>query len=307
MLSLFKIDRRSEKSRILRNSRDTVHFLSEAIGERTIRNYSGLNRARNYILESFRSNGADPIEQTYTAEGRQVANIIAEIRGEEAPLEYIVIGAHYDTVEGSPGADDNATAVAALLELHRLFSSTPCRCSVRFVAFTLEEPPFFSGDLMGSVRYAKACHDSGDEIRLMICLEMLGYASRKHAQDFPHDEMRKRYPCNGDFLAVVSLPSMSEYVYKWKALYNSHAKRSIHELIGPASIPGMALSDHMSFIKNGYPAIMITDTGFYRNKFYHTENDTFDTINFKFLTETIYNSYLTIQDLLDREVCPGKD
>jgi Zn-dependent M28 family amino/carboxypeptidase len=202
-------------------------------------------------------------------------------------------------VEGSPGADDNASAIAAILELYRLMSPYQFRRTVRFVAFTLEEPPFFSTEQMGSMQYASNCKKRKDQIDLMICLEMVGFASRKCHQEFPMIQVKREYPKHGNFFSVVSLPSAAMYVHQWKRLYNDSTSHKIFDFVGPASIPGMDLSDHNSFIKAGYPALMLTDTGFYRNKNYHTARDTIDTINFSFLSRNIWDTYLTLRELLN--------
>lgn len=294
-------ERSSQKRRVIRNTRDILHYLAVDIGERTIRNYENLERARRYIIEYFTRYGVAPREETYVAAGHTVSNIIAEIRGTEFPGHIILVGAHYDTIEDTPGADDNASGIAALLEMFRLLSGSRFKKTVRFVAFTLEEPPFFSTDLMGSMVHAKNCRKRKEKIDLMVCLEMMGFGSRRCHQDYPANHKRDEYPEYGSYLSVISLPSNSEPVYEWSRIYNSCARRKIYEYIGPASIPGMDLSDHMSFIRSGYPAIMLSDTGFYRNKHYHSPEDTYETINFDFLSESIVDSSRTLKELLDHD------
>jgi hypothetical protein len=131
---------------------------------------------------------------------------------------------------------------------------------------------------------------------------MMGYGSRKCHQDYPINHKHNEFPEFGSYISVISLPSNTEYVNLWKKFYNNHTRCKIYEYIGPASIPGMDLSDHMSFIRSGYPAIMITDTGFYRNKNYHSSDDSFETINFKFLANSTFDSYVTLRDLLDFDI-----
>jgi len=291
-----------EYRQVRRNAKEILHYLSVDIGERTIRRRENLQQTRRFLIEWFRRYGVEPREDTYRAAGEEVANITAEIPGTEHAAGTILIGAHYDTIEGTPGADDNASGIAALLEIFRLLSGRRYRRSLRFVAFTLEEPPFFSTDLMGSMVYAKMCRKRNDRIELMVCLEMLGFASRHCKQDYPLNHNYKEFPKCGTYISVISLPSCSEYAYLWKQAYNKRARNKIYEYIGPASIPGMSLSDHMSFIRSGYPAIMISDTGFYRNKNYHTSDDTIDTINFDFLAEVIISSAAALADLLDRDI-----
>jgi len=230
-----------------------------------------------------------------------VANIRAEIPGITSPEKIIVVGAHYDTIEDTPGADDNASGIAGLLELYRLLSPFRFKRTIRFVAFTLEEPPYFSGENMGSMVCARCAREREDLIELMVCLEMLGFAGRRYEQNVPFRDMAKNFPRKGDFLAVVSLPSSAPYAYAWKQVYNRYARKNIVDIVGPSSIPGINHSDHYSFNRHGYPAIMLTDTAFYRNKNYHTGEDTFDTINFKFLTEHILYSFNTIRVIADCE------
>jgi Zn-dependent M28 family amino/carboxypeptidase len=301
MISLLSADSRERKA-VFKNTREIIHHLSVDIGERTIRRYENLERSRAYIIDYFTRHGVVPREETYEADNHMVANIIAEIPGTETPDAIILVGAHYDTIEDTPGADDNASGIAGLLELFRLLSRHTFKKTVRFVAFTLEEPPFFSTELMGSMVNAKNCKKRKENIELMVCLEMLGYGWRTCHQDYPLNHNKKEFPAYGNYISVISLPSNASFVYLWKKIYNSRARCKIYEYIGPASIPGMDLSDHMSFIRSGYRAIMISDTGFYRNKNYHSSNDTFDTINFKLLANTVYDSYVTLKDLLDMEI-----
>jgi len=292
----------SLKNEIQKNAEEIVSFLAAETGERTLRRYASLNSARQYIKNGFLNYGAAVHEEAYEVEGREVANIIAEIPGTENPEKIVLIGAHYDTVENSPGADDNATSIAALLEICRLASELKFRKTLRLVAFTLEEPPYFRSPQMGSAVNAAACAERGDMIELMICLEMLGYGGRRVKQDYPLIHHCSEKPKFGDFLSVISLPSMSEFVHLWASEYNRVSDDNIYKMMAPASVPGMDLSDHSSFISAGYPAIMISNTGFYRNKNYHTEFDTVDRLNFRFLTDNIFNIFRAVIELLNREI-----
>jgi hypothetical protein len=175
----------------------------------------------------------------------KVSNVISEIRGTESPDRIILIGAHYDTIEGTPGADDNASAVAGLLELHRLLSASPHRRTIRFVAFTLEEPPFFSTDSMGSMQHARRARERNDRIELMICLEMLGIAKRKVKQKFPYEDMSGIIRATATILRW--LPSLIRGIRLSLAEPSQRvSNRRIYEMIGPSSIPGIGFSDHMS-------------------------------------------------------------
>ncbi len=292
-------ENKKERKEILKKAETHVQFLAEELGERTLREYDSLNHAKYYIKDYFSCYGHEADEQKYMAQNMEVGNVVAEIRGFDQPDNIIVIGAHYDTVEGTPGADDNGSAVAGLLEVYRLLAEYRYKKTIRFVAFTLEEPPFFSTDLMGSMQYATSCRQKKENIELMICLEMIGYGCKKCPQEFPYEDLKKDKPPYGDYLGVFSLPSCLDHVHFWKKRYNSHAKRKIFDIVGPASIPGMDLSDHRSFIKNGYPAIMLSDSGYYRNKNYHQSTDTADTLNYNFLAENIHNIYITLKEVLN--------
>jgi len=175
------------KKEIGKRSREIVSYLSVDLGERTLRKYDNLNRARSYILDYFSDKcpAAHISEETYIVQDREVSNIVAEIPGYEQPERIILIGAHYDTVEDTPGADDNATAIAALLEIYRMLAQQRHKKTIRFVAFTLEEPPFFSTDQMGSMKYAEICRAREEQIELMIAFDMLGFANKKVRQEFP--------------------------------------------------------------------------------------------------------------------------
>ncbi len=295
---------RSERRRIIANSRRIIRYLSADLGERTLRCYDNLNKARDFIAQTFVSQGGSAAFEEFKVDGMKVSNVISEIRGTESPDRIILIGAHYDTIEGTPGADDNASAVAGLLELHRLLSASPHRRTIRFVAFTLEEPPFFSTDLMGSMQHARRARERNDRIELMICLEMLGFAKRKVKQKFPYDDMKRDYPRYGNYLAVVAFPSSAEFAYLWRNLHNGVSSRRIYEMIGPSSIPGIGFSDHMSFNRYNYRNVMLTDTAFFRNGNYHTEHDTYDTINFRFLAENIRASHLVIKEIASMQSLP---
>jgi len=304
MLRIFRSEEKKHLKQIKRNAYQIISFLSVDLGERTLRRYDSLNKARSYIINYFRTRGKDASirEETYMVQDKTVSNIVSEIKGYEDPESIILIGAHYDTVEDTPGADDNASAIAALLEIYRLISPYRHKKTVRFVAFTLEEPPFFSTDQMGSMKYAELCRERGENIELAVVFDMLGYANKRKRQEFPFSSIKGNFPVYANYLTVVSFPSASEYVYSFRNIYNSATRHKIYEIIGPASIPGIDLSDHTSFVKKGYPGILLTDTAFYRNKNYHAPTDTIDTINFNFLAINIANITRTVQHLLNKDM-----
>ena len=293
--------KQSERNAVMRNARSIIHFLSVTLGERTLRRYENLTRSTDFIADRFSEHGYVPRFEDYTVDKKRVCNIIAEIPGLIAPERIIVIGAHYDTIEGTPGADDNASGIAGLMELYRLLSPHRFRRTLRFIAFTLEEPPYFQTDRMGSMVNARNSKRRKDPIDFMICLEMLGFAHRRYAQHVPFYDMERYFPKKGNFLAVASLPSSAEYTRLWKRVYGKYSPKELVEIIGPPSIPGITHSDHYSFNRHGYPAIMLTDTAFYRNTNYHSDGDTIDTINFSFLARHILHSFHTIKEIADIE------
>jgi len=186
----------------------------------------------------------------------------------------IVVGAHYDTVPGSPGADDNASGVAALIEILRALRSAALRTTVKLVAFVNEEPPFFYSRQMGSSVYARAARRRGDDIRLMLSLEMLGcYSHAPGSQAYP-PFLRWFYPDRGDFIAMVSNLRSRRALTAAVRAFRSCSDFPVERLASPAFVPGVAWSDQVSFWRAGYPALMVTDTAFYRYPHYHCATDT---------------------------------
>jgi Zn-dependent M28 family amino/carboxypeptidase len=291
---------------IIFNTREIVRHLSVKIGERSSLNYENLQLARHYVVQKFREYGANPVEETYDYNGKEFANIIVEIPGKarREQDEIIIVGAHYDTVSGSRGANDNASGISALVECYRILSRHRIKRTIRLVAFTLEEPPHFNSREMGSSIYACQCVKRKENISMMICLDMIGYAGLFVKQDYPVKEMKDRYPATGDFLAVASLPSYAQYAFMFKKIFNGSAAGKIHDIIAPASVDGINLSDHMSFHKSGIPAILISDTGHFRNKNYHTENDTENTINYWFLAHNILHISRSVREIANRKKIP---
>jgi Zn-dependent M28 family amino/carboxypeptidase len=299
------VDSLHTNRRIISRVKETVKTLSVQIGERSAASYDRLESAKDYIVTRFTEYGADPSLETFKVGERFYTNIIVEIPGKKKFRdEIIIVGAHYDTVEGSAGANDNATGIAGLIELYRVLSQTSPKRTIRLIAFSLEEPPFFGSENMGSMVYAAQCAKRHDKILLMICLDMLGFGGIFVKQEYPFEEMKERYPSTGDFLSVSALPSYTAYAHLWKKIYNSYAKDCIHEFIAPASVEGINFSDHLSFHRNGFPSILISDTGGCRNENYHTERDTEDSINYRFLSENIISISHTVKELSQRRIIP---
>ncbi len=257
-----------------------VEMLAVAIGERNVFQPAALHAAAEYIEQQLHAQGYGVARQVYRAKRVESANLEATRSGSKWSNEVILIGAHYDSVVGSPGANDNASGVAALLEMSRRFRDIRPERTVRFVAFVNEEPPFFHGRQMGSMVYARAARKRGDDIRLMMSLEMLGcYRDEPGSQRYP-PLFRYFYPDRGNFVALVSNLRSRRLLRRTVSLFKSHSDVPVESLATLSIVPGVSWSDHLSFWRRGYPALMVTDTAFYRYPYYHTAWDTPDKINY---------------------------
>jgi len=260
--------------------RTHVYELAGKIGEHNIFHPDALHAAEAYITEEWRQQGYAVDKQTYTAQGVECANLEITCPGSGGNSDVILIGAHYDSVLGSPGANDNGSGVAALLELSRLFKETPPASSLRFVAFVNEEPPFFYWGNMGSMVYAQAARQRGDSIRFMISLETIGcYRNQRGSQGYP-PLLKYFYPDAGNFITFVSNLRSRRVMRDCARAFASVSDFPIETIATLSIVPGVSWSDHLSFWRQGYPAFMITDTAFYRYPYYHTAQDTPDKLNY---------------------------
>jgi Zn-dependent M28 family amino/carboxypeptidase len=277
---------------IKKNLISHVKYLSSDIGQRSYLDIEKLNKTADYIEEKFLSYGCDVWRQPFTYRGNTYENIICEIKGKEPGLPSLVVGAHYDTVAGTPGADDNASGIAGLLELARMTALNPMRTTVHFAAFSLEEPPVFMSSRMGSHIYAKSLKEEGARLCGMVSLEMLGYyCDRKGCQYYPLPFLRYFYPDRGDFISFVGNISSRTFTKKIKDSFKSYSILPVVSLNTLSIVPGVDFSDHRSFWKFGYPAFMITDTAFYRNPNYHGAGDTPETLDYDRMAELINGLY----------------
>jgi Zn-dependent M28 family amino/carboxypeptidase len=261
------------------------------IGERNLWKEDSLARAAAYIEGAFRQYGYAVERQSYTCYGKSCSNLVAETGAEG---DRIVVGAHYDTVPGSPGADDNASAVAGLLELARLFSETPGKRKIAFVAFANEEPPFFGSNNMGSMVYAASLKARGMPVDFMISLEMIGCFSKDKIQRYPLPGMRLFYPETADFIGVVGNFHSWKTVSRLKKGLRKHSAVKVQTMVGPESVGGINLSDNSSFWRHGYRAVMVTDTAFFRNPHYHQQTDTMNTLDFGYMAEIVKGLFSTL-------------
>lgn len=273
-----------------------VQALAGEIGERNLQHYAQLNAAADFIEGSFARAGLKPRRDTYELQGRACHNIEVEIPG--ARPQIVVIGAHYDSVFGSPGANDNASGVAALLALARRFAGKPSGQTLRFVAFVNEEPFYFQTEQMGSFVYASRCKARSDQISAMLSLETIGYFSdAPHSQTYPAPGLGLAYPTTGNFIGFVGNLGSRALVRRTIGLFRAQGKVPSEGAALPAFIPGVAWSDQWSFWQCGYPAIMITDTAPFRYPHYHSSTDTPDKLEYDRFALVVSGLEKTIAEL----------
>jgi len=272
-----------------------VAYLTEDIGERSILFPENLTRTRDYILRAYEGMHVPAQLQHYDCSGMDVANVIGRIVFREYPSLHYVVGAHYDSVEGTVGADDNASAIAVQLELARslktLQSTADLNLTVTLVSFALEEPPIFMTPGMGSRVYVADARSRGEKIDGMICLEMVGYTCREAGcQSYPFPLMFMNYPKEGNFIGIVGNYGSRTLTRSLFQAFQKNASLPAVPLTIPFNgwlMPAVRLSDHASFWDNGYKAVMITDSAFYRNPYYHTRADTMEKLDYQFMSEVV--------------------
>jgi len=262
-----------------------VGKLAGEIGERNLFTLAALNTAAFYVEAAFAAQGYEPRSQRYSVQYEDsgpvaVRNIEAVVlaRGPDAPV--LVVGAHYDSAPGTPGADDNASGVAALLELARRFRGRSGAVELRFVAFSTEEPPFFGSEQMGSAHYAAALAREGRKVAGMLSLEMLGYYSdQPGSQNYP-PVLSLFYPSRGNYLGVVSNLSSRAFMARIRDGWKAPGGLPVVGSALPEWLRVITLSDHLWFWRRGWPAVMVTDTAFLRNPHYHEASDLPDQLDY---------------------------
>lgn len=270
-----------------------VHFLSVECIPRDHEHTENLNKAANCIKSAF-TKSTDRVEfQSYVANGKEYKNVIG-IYGPDSD-EILIVGAHYDAFSNLPGADDNASGVAGLIELGNLLSSVALQSRILLVAYTLEEPPYFRTTQMGSAIHAQSLVASNTKVKLMISLEMIGYYSdAQNSQDYPNALLRFLYPKQGNYISIIDQLKENN-AYAIKQTINSYTEIPAHSINAPAFIPGIDFSDHMNYWKYDYPAVMITDTAFYRNRNYHTAKDSYEKLDYDKMAQVIYGVFKYIE------------
>ena len=271
-----------------------IQMLSDVIPDRSL-DSPGLEAAAQYIVKSFQALGYSTRSQVYELRGKNQRNIEAILPGTTHPERIIVLGAHYDTVPGTPGADDNASGVAALLELARLFAGKPLPVTLRFVAFTNEET--YNYETMGSYQYAQECRKNNDNIIGMFSLEMLGsFSDEEGTQNYPFP-FNIFYPSKGNFIAFVGNTASRDFLRKSIASFRRLCQFPSEGCAAPAWVSDASRSDHLAFWKFGYPALMLTDTSNFRYEHYHGDSDTIDKLDFDRMTLVVSGFSRVIEDL----------
>jgi len=283
-----------------------VETLATRIGPRSSEEFENLEAARFYLLSTMGPSnlGYSTREQSYAIRHQTFSNIEAELTGRRWPKEIIVVGAHYDSISTTPGADDNASGVAAMLALAEIFAGHPQGRTIRFVAFTNEEPPWFQSTDMGSLRYASELKAKGENVVAMIALESIGYFSdQPGSQKYPAP-LDKLYPNVGNFVAVVGSPRSGPLVDFIYAAMDNGGVIPVEKGILPPQTPGVGWSDHWSFWEKGYPAVMLTGTAPFRNPYYHQSTDVPATIDFERLARTTGATHQALEALANTPKLP---
>ena len=278
-----------------------VKHLAITIGERNLLHYKELCKAADYVEAEFKNYGLTPERQSFKVRRLDCFNIAAEIKGSKLPDEIVIVGGHYDSAEGTPGANDNGSGTAAMLMLAQHFSKSKPDRTLRFVAFTNEEPPYFqTQDEMGSWVYAEKCRLEDQNIVAVLSLETMGYyTDAADSQHYP-SPLDKLYPSTGNFVGLVGDIKSAKLVRRIKKSFKENSKVPVEGASLPGNIPGVGWSDHWSFWQEGYIGIMITDTAPFRYPHYHKASDTPDKINFPVFAKVTEGLVKPIEDLLEK-------
>jgi Zn-dependent M28 family amino/carboxypeptidase len=257
-----------------------VWRLGDEIGERNLWRRAALVEAEHYVTDALQACGYHIEPHEYEARGVPVRNLVAEIHGSRRPDEIVLVGAHYDSVMGCPGANDNGTGVAALLEIARLLVDQRPDRTVRFVAFVNEEPPFSFSREMGSRAYSRRSRQRNDDIVAMLSLETIGcYFDSPGTQRYPFP-LSFFYPRTGNFIGFVGNLSSRRLVRTCVAAFRRTTNFPSEGAAAPGYMPGIFWSDHWSFWREGYRALMVTDTAPFRYPYYHTPLDTPEKVDY---------------------------
>ncbi len=289
--SMLSDSAKPDKARILKD----LQFLVKSPIARYDEHVERLNECAKYIFDEFKKLTNDVEEQKYLVGGKEYKNVICSFGPKDS--ERIIVGAHYDVCENQPGADDNASGIAGMLEIARMLKpqSSSLKYRVDFVAYTLEEPPNFRTANMGSAVHAKMLYDNHIKVKRMICLEMIGfYSDKRKSQEYPIGLMKLFYPTKANYIAVVGKIGQGKSIRNIRKAMRENSEIKVCSINSPAFVPGIDFSDHLNYWKYGYSAVMITDTAFYRNANYHEKTDTLETLNIDKMMEVVKGVFASI-------------
>jgi len=289
-----EMNKKAQQTRIYSD----VEFLTELRPFRNYRNLEALEKVCDYLKREIHEAGLQSSVQEWEASGNIYKNVIASYNSEAK--RRLVLGAHYDVCGDQPGADDNASAVAGLLETMRLIveNQPDLDYLIDFVFYCLEEPPFFGSELMGSYVHAKSLKEQNVDVIGMVCYEMIGYFSdQPNSQSVNVPDVNVEFPSVGNFLVVVGIREFQSFNERFHQLMADGSKVDIRIINFPSPFGAAGLSDQSSYWRFGYPALMLNDTSFLRNPNYHEPTDTIDTLDFEKLTEVVNNAYRAIVGL----------
>ena len=262
--------------------KETVRFLSMDLRPRWYTNFGNLGRAARWIEERFRESDLEVSTQEYCLHEGPYRNLIARRQGTDPGAGLVIVGAHYDAYGDMPGADDNASGVAVLLELARTLPARPPRRTQLFVAFANEEPPAFGSDEMGSARLARKLIEDETPIDLMVALDLVGYFSDEPgSQHTPMTGLGLLYPSKGNFIAVVGDMGAGRWIHQVKRGMLRSRALPVISFRAPSALPGVLWSDHLWFRRLGLPGVLVSDTAFLRTPHYHRATDTMETLDFR--------------------------
>jgi hypothetical protein len=292
-------DNNATNASIQQQLKKHIVHLSRTIGQRNLRNLKQLNAAADFVQAELKSYGLKPRRHTYQVRGFDCHNIEAEIKGSKLPKEIIIIGAHYDSFTGTPGANDNGSGTAAMLVLAKQFAKSKPDRTLRFVAWTNEEPPYFQNrGLMGSWVYAEECRQNNDDIKAVLSLETMGYfTDAKNSQKYPAP-LNLMYPSTGNFIGFVANLNSRSLQRRVIKTFRQHAKIPSEGASLPDALPGVGWSDHWSFWQEGYAGVMVTDTAPFRYPHYHKSTDTPDKINYPEMAKVVAGLNFVVKDLV---------
>ena len=286
-----------DEARLAKSLRQSVEKLASEIGERNLREYEHLCDAANWLEKTLTDSGYEVERQTFRVDGHDCSNLIVERTGKTRPDEIVLIGAHYDSAVGAPGANDNGSGTAALLELGKRFSKIEPSRTLRLVFFVNEEPPHFQSETMGSLVYARRCKERQEDLTAVLSLETIGYYSDEEgSQNYPAP-LGAVFPKTGNFLGFVGNVDSGPLVHRVLSSFRKLAQFPSEATSLPGTIQGVGWSDQWSFWEFGYQGVMVTDTAPFRYPHYHRATDTPDKLDYDRMARVVAGLQKVIGDL----------